>query len=119
MSKVKEITHELACSTKFAKLDDTNCYFCIILNEESSYLSIFSSSFRHFHFLCLPFVLICSQDIFQWLMDQILENCKGVIGIANDIIIHRHDDKEHINVCTHSCRSPENMGLFSLVMNVP
>ena len=28
-------------------------------------------------------------------MDQILECCKGVIGIADDVIIHGHDDKEH------------------------
>ena len=28
-------------------------------------------------------------------MDQILDRCKGVIGIADDIIIHGKDDAEH------------------------
>ena len=29
------------------------------------------------------------------MMDQILDNCEGVIGIAGDIIIHGKDDAEH------------------------
>ena len=29
------------------------------------------------------------------MMDQILEHCKGVIGIADDVIIHRCNDEEH------------------------
>ena len=28
-------------------------------------------------------------------MDQILDHCEGVIGIADDIIIHGKDDAEH------------------------
>ena len=29
------------------------------------------------------------------MMDQILECCEGLIGIADDVIIHGCDDKEH------------------------
>ena len=29
------------------------------------------------------------------MMDQILDRCEGVIGIADDIIIHGKDDAEH------------------------
>ena len=29
------------------------------------------------------------------MMDQILGQCKGVIGIADDIIIHGKDNEEH------------------------
>ena len=28
-------------------------------------------------------------------MDQILACCKGVIGIADDVVVHGKDDKEH------------------------
>ena len=48
-----------------------------------------------FHFARLPFGLTCAQDIFQRMMDQILDHCEGVIGIADDIIIHGKDDAEH------------------------
>ena len=37
----------------------------------------------------------CAQDIFQRMMDQILDRCEGVIGIADDIIIHGKDNAEH------------------------
>ena len=36
-----------------------------------------------------------SQDIFQKKMDQILEECQGCIGIANDITAHGHTEAEH------------------------
>ena len=39
--------------------------------------------------------LTCAQDIFQWMMDQILDHCEGAIGIADDVIIHGKDDEEH------------------------
>ena len=48
-----------------------------------------------YRFIRLPFGLACSQDIFQRMMDQILERCEGVIGIADDIVVHGKDDKEH------------------------
>ena len=55
----------------------------------------------HYKFVYLPCGLACTQDIFQQMMDQILECCKGIIGIAGDVIIHRHDDKEH-DQCLHT-----------------
>ena len=39
--------------------------------------------------------LVCSQDIFQKKMDQILEECQECIGIADDITIHGHTEAEH------------------------
>ena len=46
-------------------------------------------------FVHLPWGLTCAWDIFQWMMDQILECCKGVIVVTDDIIIHRKDNEEH------------------------
>ena len=48
-----------------------------------------------FRFVFLPWSLACAQDIFQWMMDQILAHCDGVIGIADDVVVHGKDDKEH------------------------
>ena len=54
----------------------------------------FNSSFGRYCFLQLPFGLVCSQDIFQKKMDQILKECPGCIGIADDITIHGHTEVE-------------------------
>ena len=92
---VVEITHELAGSTCFTKLDGTSSYLCIVPDYESSLLMTFNITWGRFRFVCLPWGLACVQDIFQWMMDQILTHCDGVIGIADDVVVHGTDDQEH------------------------
>ena len=92
---VDEVAHEFAHSHYFTKLDAHHGYWLIVLDQESSLLTTFNSPFRRYHFLCLPFGLVCSQDIFQKKMDQILEECQGCIGITDDITVHSHTETEH------------------------
>ena len=54
-----------------------------------------NSPFGRYHFLHLPFGLVCSQDIFQKKVDQSLEECPGCIGIADDITAHGCTEAEH------------------------
>ena len=88
MPTVEEVTHEFTNLHYFTKLDACHGYWSIVLDEETSLLTTFNSSFGRYHFLCLPFGLVCSQDIFQKKMDQFLEECPGCIGIADDITVH-------------------------------
>ena len=92
---MEEITHELAGSTCFTMLNETSSYLCIVLDYESSLLMTFNTPWGRFRFVCLPWGLACAQDIFQWMMDQILTLCDGVIGIADDVVFHGKNDKEH------------------------
>ena len=95
MPTVEEIAHEFAHSCFFTKLDAHHGYLSIILNQDSSLLMTFNSPFGRYHFLQLPFDLVCSQDIFQKKMDQILEECQGCIRIADNITIHSCAEAEH------------------------
>ena len=79
----------------FTKLNAHRGYWSIVLDEESSLLTTFNSPFERYCFLCLPFGLVCSQDIFQKKMEQFLKECPGCIGIADDITIHGHTEAEH------------------------
>ena len=92
---VEEVTHKFANSHYFTKLDAHHGYWSIVLDEESSLLTTFNSPFGRYHFPCLPFGLVCSQDIFQKKMHQFLEECPGCIGITNDITIHGYTEAEH------------------------
>ena len=40
---LEEITHELAGSTKFTKVDGSSSYYCIVFNYESSLLTTFNT----------------------------------------------------------------------------
>ena len=92
---VEEVTHEFTHSCFFTKLDACHGYWSIILHQDCSLLTTFNSPFRRYHFLWLPFGLVCSQDIFQKKMDQILEECQGCIRIVDDITVHGHTEAEH------------------------
>ena len=95
-STLDEITYELSGSRCFTKLDGTSSYLCVILDYESFLLIMFNTPWGHYRLVHLPWGLACARDIFQWMMDQILEWWEGVIGIADDVIIHRCDDEEHV-----------------------
>ena len=95
MPTVEEVTHEFENSCYFTKLDACHGYWSIVLDEESSLLTTFNSPFGRYHFLHLPFGLVCSQDIFQKKMDQFLEECPRCIGITDDITIHGCTEGEH------------------------
>ena len=47
------------------------------------------------HFLQMPFGAKMSQDVFQLWMDAILEQCPGVIGIHDDMVIFGVDQEDH------------------------
>ena len=95
MPTVEKVTHEFMYSHYFTKLDACHGYWSIILNQESSLLMTFNSPFGRYHFLQPPFGFICSQDIFQKKMDQLLKGCQGCIGIADDITVHGCTEAEH------------------------
>ena len=82
---LEETIHELAGSIIFTKVDGSSSYYCIILDYESSLLTTFNTHRGRFHFVYFPLRLACVQDIFQRMVDQILDNCDRVIGIADDI----------------------------------
>ena len=92
---VEEVAHEFMHSCYFTKLDVHHGYWSVILDQESRLLTTFKSPFGRYHFLHLPFGLVCSQDIFQNMMDQILKECLGCIGIADDITVNGCTKVEH------------------------
>ena len=82
---IEEVTHAFAGSKFFSKLDAKSAFWCIRLDEESSYLTTFGTVFWRYHYLVMPYGSIDSQDAFQAKMDQILEGLEGVVSIADDI----------------------------------
>ena len=92
---VEEITHKLAGAKVFSKLDAKHGYWSVHLDKASSLLTTFNSPFGRFCYKRMPFGLNVRQDVFQHRMDQILEQCDGVIGIADDIIVFGNSEQSH------------------------
>ena len=84
---VEEIAHELAGATVYTKADALKAFLQIHLMHEASLLMTFNSHRGWLRFLWMPFGAKMSQDVFQLWMDAILEQCPGVIGIHDDMVI--------------------------------
>ena len=103
---VEEIAHELARATVYTKADALKAFLQIHLTHEASLLMTFNSHRGCLCFLRMPFGAKMSQDVFQMRMDAILEQCPGVIGIHDDMVIYGVDQEDHnanlinlLNVC--------------------
>ena len=103
---VEEIAHKLARATVYTKADALKAFLQIHLTHEASLLMTFNLHRGCLRFLRMPFGAKMSQDMFQLWMDAILEQCPGVIGIHDDMVIFGVDQEDHdanlinlLNVC--------------------
>ena len=92
---LEEIAHVLMGATKFSKVDGNKAFFGMYLTEEASLLTTFNTHLRRYRFLCVPFGLKMSQDIFQMRMDNIVAQYPAVLAIHDDMFIYRKYDKDH------------------------
>ena len=103
---VEEIAHKLAGVTVYTKADALKAFLQIHLMQEASLLMTFNFHRGQLRFLRMPFGAKMSRDMFQLRMDAILEQCQGVIGIHDDMVIFWVDQQDHdanlinlLNVC--------------------
>ena len=104
---VEEIAHELAGARYFMKGDAYKAFLHVHLSKKSRELTVFGTNTHgRLRYKRMPFGMKMSQDVFQIQMDYILEQCPGVIGIHNDVIIYGYTREDHdanlinfLNVC--------------------
>lgn len=92
---VDEVVTELNGAKFFTIVDAKKGYWYVPLDEESSYLTIFSTPFGWYRFKRLPFGLVVSQDVFQKQHDTAFEGFDGVTGIADDTFVYGSSEVEH------------------------
>ena len=92
---LEEITHKFVGAKVFSTLDAKNGYWSVKLDDESSLLTTFHTPFGRYRYLRMPFGLVMSQDVFQQKMDQILDRCTGIVGVADDIAVFGSTTEEH------------------------
>ena len=92
---LEEISHKLSGATVFSKLDAKDGFWSIHLDTPSSYLTTFNTHKGCYQYLCMPFGLKMSQDVFQMCMDQITNRLPGIIAIHDDICVFGKTREEH------------------------
>ena len=118
---VEEIAHKLTGARYFTKGDAYKAFLHVHLSKKSRELTVFGTNTHgRLRYKRMPFGMKMSQDVFQIQMDRILEQCPGVIGIHNDVIIYGYTWEDHdtnlinfLNVCqmTGLCLSSKKLEL--------
>ena len=99
--------HELAGARYFTKGDAYKAFLHVHLSKKSRELTVFGTTTHgRLRYKRMPFGIKMSQDVFQIQMDHILEQCPGMIGIHDDVIIYGYTWEDHdsnlinfLNVC--------------------
>ncbi|CAC5378856.1 unnamed protein product [Mytilus coruscus] len=79
----------------FSVLDAKSGFLQIKLEKLSSYLTTFNTPIGRYRWLRLPFEIKSPPEIYQRIMDQMLEGSSGATAIIDDILIAGRNMEEH------------------------
>ena len=84
---IDDVLPELSNAKVFTKVDCSNGYWQVKLDDESSLLTTFNTPFGRFKWKRMPFGISPAGEIFQQRLDQTIEDLEGVRTVADDILI--------------------------------
>ena len=87
MPTLEEITARMAGAQYFAKLDAISGYWQIKVDEASADLLTFSTPFGRYQFNRMPFGIRSASEIFQRIVERVIENVEGAMNFQDDILI--------------------------------
>ncbi len=92
---VDEISQELNGAKFFSKLDLVQAYHQLELDENSRFITTFSTHVGLYRYKRLNFGNNAAAEIFQHTLQTVLQGLPGVRNLADDIIIFGHTRNEH------------------------
>ena len=87
MRTIDDVISEIPDAKVFSKLDAKAGFLQIKLDKQSSYLTTFNTPIGRYRWLRLPFGIKCSSEIYQRIMEQMIEGIDGAFVIIDDILI--------------------------------
>ena len=95
MHTIEEVSSEIPDAKVFSVLDAKSGFMQIKLDEESSLLTTFNTPIGRFRWLRMPFGLKSSPEVYQRIMDEMLENIDGAFAIMDDVLVAGRDLAHH------------------------
>ena len=92
---VDDVSFELNGAQCFSKLDLSQAYHQLELEEESRYITTFSTHLELYRYKRLNYGTNAAAEIFQYTLQAQLQGLKGVKNIADDIIVYGTTREEH------------------------
>lgn len=108
---IDELLQEMNSSRIFSKLDVTSAYHQIELEPESREITTFVTHKGLFRYKRLMFGVSCAPELYQKVMQQVLQGCEGVHNIMDDIIVHASTQEEHDKCLENVVRVLQEKGI--------
>ena len=109
--KVKDLFARLAKGKQFTKLDLSQAYQQLPLDEESKQFVVINTHKGLFQFNRLPFGVSSAPGIFQRVIEGLLQGIRGVVVYLDDILITESTNKEHLEALEQVLSRLERAGL--------
>ena len=97
LPKPDDLFATLAGGKQFSKLDLSQAYQQLLLDEESAKLVTINTHRGLYRYSRLPFGVASAPAMFQQVMDTILQGIPGVICYLDDILVTGRDEADHLN----------------------
>ena len=92
---IDELLRDMNESKSFSKLDIKWAYHQLELQPESMAITTFITHRGLYRYKRLNFGISCAVELFQKVLQQIVQGFESVQNILDDIIIHAATQKEH------------------------
>ncbi|XP_055911915.1 uncharacterized protein K02A2.6-like [Eupeodes corollae] len=109
--RIEELFQKLQGGRYFTKIDLSDAYLQIPLDEESKKVCVISAEFGLFEYQRLPFDISSSTGIFQRYMDQLTANLDFCVSYLDDVIVSGRTNEEHLNNLKIFLERLDNHGL--------
>jgi len=109
--KIEDLFARLAGGKAFTKLDMSQAYQQLVLEEESRKFVVINTHRGLFRFNRLPFGVSSAPAIFQRVMESILNGISGVVVYLDDILITGPTEEAHLATLEEVLRRLEEAGL--------
>ena len=94
--KIEDLFASLSGGQKFSKLDLSQAYNQIVLDEESRKYVVINTHKGLYRFNRLPFGVASAPGIFQRVMENLLRDIPRVTVYLDDVLVTGKDDHEHL-----------------------
>ena len=109
--KIEDLFAQLAGGKSFSKLDMSQAYQQLVLDEESRKYVVINTHRGLFRYNRLPFGVSSAPGIFQRVMESVLRGISGVVVYLDDILITAPTEEEHVAILAEVLKRLQEAGL--------